>query len=227
MESNSTYPTESIDAQRNDVVQQEATPPPNDLLSGAKPDGDGGVGDETGVKETLPSPEMVTLDSIKLPDGQTRDDELGKAFLDIVNDGNLSRGEMAQKLVDMYLTTQGKFLEAQKAASDAGREALAEQIKAEDAEWVKAAMNHPEYGKDKWEASQAIIAKGRDMLATPELVKYFTDTHQGNNPDLLLMFYRAGKLMMEDQALRGAPAKASKNPADESWGALTRPHFDK
>lgn len=193
------------------------------LLSGAQ-DKDGSGEHEHDLK-AAPAEQLVELKDIKTPEGTERNEEMGKAFLDIVNDSKLSRGELAQKLVDMYVNTQTKFLEAQKAAAEAQRQQDEEFIKKEDEEWIKAARNHPEYGGVNWEASQAYIAKGRDYLATPGLIQLLEENRLGNNPELLLMFYRAGKLFSEDRALKGEGKAPAVNLADLHWGKITEQYF--
>ncbi len=69
------------------------------------------------------------------------------------------------------------------------------QLANEELFWAESAMNDAEYGGDKWEASQDIIAVGRDHLATPGAVELINLLGVGNHPELLRMFYRAGKLL--------------------------------
>lgn len=163
------------------------------------------------------------MDSLTIPEGQQRDEELGKAFLDIVNDDKLTRKELAQKLVDMYSGTMSKFLEAQKAALDAENEKARQAMAQEDTEWANAAKSDPEWGS--WEVAAPYVAKGRDVLGTPELFKFLQDQFMGNHPEILRMFYRAGKLVSEDLSNGKSASNEQVNVANASWGKLTEKYF--
>lgn len=206
------------------------TPDPNPAPTPAPGEADKKQTDllsKAGSGEPTPNPEAITLESLKMPENVQLDTELGKTFLDVINDSSLSKADLAQKLVDMYIGTQAKFMEAQAAAMKAQMEQSNELMRQEDEAWIKEAMNHKEYGGAKWEESQAFIARGRDYLASPELVKFIQENQWGNHPELLAMFYRAGRMVSEDKSFRGNPATPTKNPADIAWGDITKKYFDK
>ena len=144
---------------------------------------------------------------IVVPEGKVYDEELGKSFLDIVNDPKLTRKELANRLVAMYASQQDKVLQGLQAADAAA----AKQIEAQNAEWAKAAKADAEFGGQNWEASQGVIATGRDHLATPEAYAILHGCGLGDHPEILRMFYRAGKLLGEDR-MSGGGKTGQKKP---------------
>ncbi|GHV46813.1 phage endoprotease [Synergistales bacterium] len=170
--------------------------------AGAKSSGDKGKDEKTGA-------EFVTAKDFTLPEGKTFDEELGKSYLDVINNAALSKKEMAQKLLELYSGLQDKQKEAERAED----EKYAAEIKG----WAEAARADKEYGGHNWEASSAVIAAGRDHVASPELVKWIEDSRLGNHPEILRMFYRAGKLTAEDRAA-GVVGAAKIDPAAAIFG---------
>jgi hypothetical protein len=190
------------------------------LLSGAgsgvsNTPGDGADGQEKTGERGLPL--QVTAEDFKIPEGKAFDEELGKSYLGVINDAALSKKEMAQKLLDLYSSLADKTSAAQKAAEQAETEKYAAEIKG----WAEAAKADKEYGGQNWEASSAVIAAGRDKVASPELVAFIEDAQLGNHPEILRMFYRAGKLTGEDRAAGGA-AGAKIDPAEAIFGGSIR-----
>jgi hypothetical protein len=146
-----------------------------------------------------------------IPEGKVWDEELGKSFLDIVNEANISP-EAAKKMLTLYSEQQDKIVAAEQAAEAAISEMLAK----EEAEWAKAAKADKEYGGQKWEAAQAVIARGSQKLATPEAVALFKGQRLGNHPEVLRMFYRAGLLTGEDGGLNAGGAGVAKQRIEDA-----------
>ena len=173
--------------------------------------------------ETPPSsdtePEGLTEKDITIPDGYEYEPELGNSFLDIINDQELSRKDLAQKLFDLYQSQNLKMLEGLKAAETERVKKFKEELAAEKAEWVKACEGDKEYGGQKWEASQAVINRGCEHLATPEAVRIMQAYNLNTHPEIVRMFYRAGLLAGEDksQAAGGVSGKPT-DPAMAIFG---------
>ena len=201
------------------------------LLRDAGKDDKEGKADKEGVEKSgekadEAAPSVVALDQLTLPEveGLERDEELGKSFLDIVNDEKLTRAELAQKLVDMYVAQQGGMLEAMRAAEKAAAEKWKQEDAAEQAAWVKASKEDSEFGGAKFEANMAVVAAGRDKVASPELTEIFETLGMGNHPEVLRMYYRAGKLTQEDRSAgAGGAGGSTPNPiADRIFGDVTK-----
>ena len=163
--------------------------------------------------------EVLKTEDITIPDGVEVDAELGKSFVDILNDEKLSRKELAQKLFDLYQSQSIKLLDGLKAAETAKTKKYTEDMAAEKAEWMKQCEADKEYGGQKWEASQAVINRGCEHLATPEAVKLMQAYNLNTHPEIVRMFYRAGLLAGEDKsAVTGNGNTKPNDPAMAIFG---------
>lgn len=197
------------------------------LLEGA---GKTGGEDDDGKKDTEDeseeaSSDLVEIEKLKLPEDKKfeRDEALGKSFVDIINDEKLSRLEMAQKLTDLYVQQQSGMLEAMQAAEKAAAEKWKEDDRIQQAAWEKASREDPEFGGEKFEANMTIVAAGRDKVASPELTKIVNILGLGNHPEILRMYYRAGKLSQEDRGAGAGAEGAGKKPIEERiFGKVTQ-----
>jgi len=135
---------------------------------------------------------QLTEQDIKIPEGFTYDKEVGASFLGILNDGKLSRKELAQKLTDLYHAQNVKMLEALKAADSERLKKFESDMATEKSEWLKQCQSDKEYGGQNWEAAQSIIDRGCRQLATPEAVSLMQRYNLNTHPEIVRMFYRAG-----------------------------------
>jgi hypothetical protein len=175
-----------------------------EVKDGAPKDGEQDKKPDTQSAEAKPLTSADFADVI--PEGKVWDDELGKSFLDIVNDGKLSRADVSKKLLTLYSEQQDKMLAGEQAAQTATRE----KYLAEIAGWEKAAKADKEFGGQKWDASQPVIARGGQHLATPEATALFNEHYLGSHPEVLRMFYRAGLLLGEDEGLANGGSTGGK-----------------
>ena len=164
-------------------------------------------------------PERLTEKDITIPEGVEYDAELGGSFLEIINDEKLSRKELAQKLFDLYQLQSVKMLDGLKAADKEREKKFTADMAAEKAEWIKQCEAHKEFGGQKWEASQAVINRGCEHLATPEAVKLMQVYNLNTHPEIVRMFYRAGLLASEDKSqIAGNGAGKPTDPAMAIFG---------
>ena len=195
--------------------------PNNDPGKGEGKQGEEGKPDE-GAKDGDGGP--VTKEALVIPEGQEWDDEMGAPLLETINDAKLTPQEKTQKIIDMIPAYQEKLLASMAAADAAKNKQLDETLAAEEAAWAKASMADPEYGGDMWKANQAVIARGRDQLATPEAVAELEKDGLGNHPEILRMFYRAGKVLGEDptKGSSGGGGTAKADVADKIFGDVIK-----
>lgn len=194
------------------------------LLEGAGETGGEGDKDTEDESEEASS-DLVEIEKLKLPEDKKfeRDEALGKSFVDIINDEKLSRLEMAQKLTDLYVQQQSGMLEAMQAAEEAAAAKWKEDDRAQQAAWEKASREDPEFGGEKFEANMTIVAAGRDKVASPELTEIVNILGLGNHPEILRMYYRAGKLSQEDRGAGAGAEGAGKKPIEERiFGKVTQ-----
>lgn len=164
-------------------------------------------------------PERLKAEDITLPKGAEYDADLGNSFIEILNDEKLSRKELAQKLFDLYQSQSAKFLEGLKAAETEKSKKFTADMAAEKAEWIKLCQADKEFGGQKWEASQAVINRGCEQLATPEAVKLMQAYNLNTHPEIVRMFYRAGMLAGEDKsAVAGNGNTKPNDPAMAIFG---------
>jgi hypothetical protein len=183
-------------------VQAETNP------EGTQQDGAGaGVKEQEGKAEENPEDKSgesnpVTLEDLNIPEGKQWDEELGKSFLDIINDTSIPRSGLSQKLLDLYSTEQDKLFEGQRAAEKAQRaadEAFINQLRAEGLEQCK---KDPEIGGQKWEESKALIKKGSAFLFSPSLAKQLEILGLDTHPDVVKACIKAARMAGEDPAPR-------------------------
>ena len=174
---------------------------------------------ETEPEKTVPAVEEFKPEEIKLPEGYEYDTELGKSFAEILNDSNLSRKELGQKLFDLYHTQSVKVIEGLKAAEAEKSKTFEAELAREKADWFKQCQGDSEYGGQNWEASQSVIDRGCKLLATPEAVSLMQRYNLNTHPEIVRMFYRAGKLAGEDKSqIAGNGSGKSADPAMAIFG---------
>ena len=187
--------------------------------------------DETQSQEQEQAPEQkaeaLKMEDIKLPDGANYDAELSKSFIDILNDEKLSRKELGQKLFDLYNAQGLKLLDGLRAAEIARGKKFEADLSAEKAEWLKQCQSDNEYGGQNWEASQNVIERGCKQIATPEAVKLMQAYNLNTHPEIVRMFYRAGKLAGEDTSQTGGNNEKEQDAAQIIFGASLKEYLKK
>ena len=179
---------------------------------------------ETGIS----AGEIFKSEEIRLPEGEKYDAELGRSFAEILNDGNLSRKELGQKLFDLYHSQSVKMLEGLKAAEAERVKAFEAEIAQEKAEWLKQCKADTEYGGQNWEGSQTVIDRGCKLLATPEAVSLMQRYNLNTHPEIVRMFYRAGKLAGEDKSqVAGNGSGKTADPAEAIFGESLKEYYKK
>ena len=161
---------------------------------GSKPDGDQG-------KKPEGAPEKYEF---KAEEGQAFDDQVIGAFSEVAKELNLSQ-EAAQKVLDKM------------APVIASRQA--EQVSAAQAAWTESAKTDKEYGGDKLQENLAVAKQALDAFGTPELRTLLNDSGLGNHPEVIRMFYRAGKAISQDRFVTGGGGATSQADARKLYAA--------
>ena len=133
----------------------------------------------------------------KAPEGQSYDEQVIGAFSEVAKDLNLTN-DQAQKVLDKM------------APVIASRQS--EQIAAVRDDWASQSRADKEFGGDKLDENLGVARKAMDAFASPELRGLLNESGLGNHPEVIRMFYRAGKAISEDGFVAGKPA--SGKPAD-------------
>lgn len=166
-------------------------PPPEEKKEEAKPDGEA---------KTEEPPAAFDLTAVKLPEGVTLSEELGKSLADVLNNVELSPQDRGQQLLDLHLKALGEtqasleasFKEASKTAWTTMNDQWRAQIK--DLPEFKA---NPDVEAGK--VLQALIAVGADekFFAAMDL------TGAGNHPAVMQVLHRLTKPFIEGGSVNG------------------------
>lgn len=148
---------------------------------GAKTEG----GQQQQEKQPEGAPENYEF---KAPEGMQFDESVIGAFSEVAKELNLPQ-DQAQKVLDKM------------APVIAARQI--EQIQAASTEWAEAAKTDKEFGGDKLAENLGTAKKALDALATPELRALLEQSGLGNHPEVIRVFYRAGKAISEDRFVGG------------------------
>ena len=178
----------------------ESEPVKSVLFNEGEPEAEGTTENQSEDNAEEARSEVLKAEDITIPEGVEVDAELGKSFVELLNDEKLSRKELAQKLFDLYQSQSTKLLDGLKAAEKEKTKKFTADMAAEKAEWIKQCEADKEFGGQKWESSQAVINRGCEHLATPEAVKLMQAYNLNTHPEIVRMFYRAGLLAGEDKS---------------------------
>lgn len=135
----------------------------------------------------------------KAPEGVQLDSAVIGAFSEVAKELDLSETK-AQKVLDRV------------APVIAARQA--EQLKAARREWAEAAAADKEFGGGKLAENLAVAKRALDAFATPALRTLLEASGLGNHPEVVRLFYRAGKAISEDDRLvTGQGGQSNRNDA--------------
>lgn len=124
----------------------------------------------------------------KAADGATFDDAVIGAFSDVSRELNLTQ-DAAQKMLDKM----APVMQARQA----------EQFEAARNQWSESAKTDKEFGGDKLTENLATAKKALDTFGTPEFRSLLDQSGLGNHPEVIRVFYRAGKAISEDKFVTG------------------------
>ena len=151
-------------------------------------------GEKSQEKKPEGAPESYEF---KAPEGVTFDDAVIGAFSEVAKELNLPQ-EQAQKVLDKMAPVMAQR--------------QTEQLTAANAQWVESVKTDKEYGGDALNENLAVAKKAFDEFSTPELRTLLNQTGLGNHPEVVRVFYRAGKAISEDRFVAGKGGKT--NQAD-------------
>ena len=129
----------------------------------------------------------------KAPDGREFDGETIAAYSEVARELGLSQ-DAAQKLLDRMGPQMAQRQEAQ--------------IQAVRNEWTKSATSDKEFGGPALAENLSVAKKALDAFGTPELRDLLNTSGLGNHPEVIRLFYRAGKAISEDRFVGGSATTA-------------------
>lgn len=161
--------------------------------------------DPAPAPDPAPEPEPFTFSDLTLPDGFEMAEEQQTQFLEVINDGDLSAKDRAQKMLDMHTAM---MTEAAQKMRDGWDSTVSE--------WVDEVKADPNIGGEKLEPALGEIAK---LLSTyekgDEVRKAFDLTSAGSHPAVVRFMHWVATQLNEGKPASGAPAAGQTSAAQK------------
>ena len=74
-------------------------------------------------------------------------------------------------------------------------------------DWAQQSRADAEFGGEKLDENLAVAKKAVEALASPELKTLLEQSGLGNHPEIIRLFYRAGRSLSQDSFVGGKPAQ--------------------
>lgn len=168
-----------------DGGQQQQQAAEGQGTEGQKAEGGKTEGEQQGQKKAEGAPEQYEFTP---PEGKEFSPEVIGAFSDVARELNLTN-EQAQAAIDKLAPA---FAAREAQAMEQAREA-----------WAGEASSDKEFGGEKFTENLSVAKKAVDAFASPELRALLEETGLGNHPEVIRVFYRAGKAISEDTFVAG------------------------
>jgi hypothetical protein len=140
----------------------------------------------------------------KAPEGVSFDEGVIGAFSEVAKELNLPQ-DAAQKVLDkMAPVIQARQMEQFEAARN---------------QWAEATKADKEFGGEKLDENLATAKKALDTFGTPEFRALLKESGFGNHPEVIRVFYRAGKAISEDRFVAGQGGKTNQSDARRLYAA--------
>lgn len=175
---------------------QQQSAPEGQVEPGQKPESD------QGTKAADAAPEKYEFSP---PEGFEFDNVVIDEFSTVAKELNLPQ-DAAQKILDKMTPV----MQARQA----------EHLQAARAEWAESAKADKEFGGEKLAENLGVARKALDAFTTPELRNLLEESGLGNHPEVIRMFYRAGKAISEDRFVGGGAKDASIDPAKRMFPSM-------
>lgn len=155
---------------------------------------------EAATKPTQETEKAAAYD-FKAPEGVSFDTEVIKSYSDAAKELGLTQ-EVAQKMLDkiapvLHERTKQQLESAANSTFD---------------EWRTQSSGDKEFGGEKLTENLSVAQNFVKSFGTPELEALLETQRLGDHPEIIRVFYRAGKAISQDRYVGGAPTKSS-NPA--------------
>jgi hypothetical protein len=141
--------------------------------------------DDTESKDS--EPKQLELE-LKNPEGMEIDGDSMSVFKQVAKDLELTQEQAQTMLEKMAPAMNARQAELMSKARD---------------DWRQQATTDKEFGGDQLNANLAVAKKAMDAFGTPELTKLLNESGLGNHPEVIRVFYRAGKAISEDGFVSG------------------------
>ena len=150
--------------------------------------------DDEEKKEDDKADAVIEMDAFKLREGFEVNDAMSTKFLEVMNDKDLSRVEMGQKLIEI-----------QADAMEEMSQAINQSYIDTRTEWREGIEKHPEFGGDKLEANNAEVSKVVDKYGSDDFREMLALTGSGDHLEMYQFLMNVAKDMNEGTLISGGP----------------------
>lgn len=166
----------------------------------------------SGDDDTAPvAEEPLTAESFTLAEGRTLDEAQLTPFLEIMNTADLTRAELAQKLVDYQVSSQ-------QTAGEAADEAATSMWNETQKEWQTQANALPDIGGAAMSETLATIKKGLTLVGADAATFQALDlTGAGNHPEVIKVLHALTARLSETAPVAGSPPTGTLSQADRMY----------
>lgn len=96
-------------------------------------------------------------------------------------------------------------------------------LSAAKSEWIEQSKVDKEFGGDKLKENLAVANKALKAFGSPELVALFEQSGLGDHPEIIRVFYRAGKTISEDHFVgHDSTGKEVRDPAEIMFPSMNK-----
>lgn len=158
---------------------------------------------------SAPTTDATSADTTATPSGAPEKYEFAAPEGVTFSDSVIGKYSEVAKELDLPQDKAQLILDKMQPAIAAHQAEVVAQAKTQ---WADDSKADKEFGGDKLQESLAVAFKARDAFASPELRALLDETGLGNHPEVIRMFYRAGKAISEDTFTPGRNAGGSTPP---------------
>lgn len=144
--------------------------------------------DQAAATTTEAAPVVPEKYEFQFADGEQVDPKVVDAYSAVAKDLKLSQAD-AQKMLEKMVP--------------AFRDSLTEQQTQAAQAWAEASKTDKEFGGPSMDANLAVAKQALEAFGSPELRALLEKTGLGNHPEVIRMFYRAGKSIQTDRLVTG------------------------
>lgn len=180
------------------ATEQQATDGQQTQDAATTAEGNDNQGNDGENKDT--KPEVPEKYEFTMPDGVQMDDAAVNAYSEFAKEAGLTQ-EAAQNL----MTKLAPVMQAR----------MTESVQQARSAWEEASKADKEFGGDKLQENLAVAQKAMKAFGSPELRTLLNESGLGNHPEIIRVFYKAGKTISEDNFVPSGtkPQSGAKDPA--------------
>lgn len=159
------------------------------------------IGKQEAAEKPAQATEKAEVYDFKAPEGVAFDKDVIKSYADAAKELGLTQ-EAAQKMLDKIAPV----------LHERNTKQLEENARTVYEQWREQSSSDKEFGGEKLTENLSVAQKFVKSFGTPELETLLESHHLGDHPEIIRVFYRAGKAISQDRYVGGSSPKSG-NPA--------------